>query len=97
MKRPRVGRPGVVLEQGTDGRWRTVRTRFVPRAQARSERVPRPPSFRFTAAGAEDDAAQLAELAVVVEVFGVLSRRFGAAPTALAVALLLTKKKKGKR
>lgn len=96
MKR-RARAPNVVLEQQPDGSWRTVRARIVPRAQARSERVPRPPSFRFTAAGAEDDAAQLAELAVIVELFGVAARRFGAAPAALAAALLLSSKKKGRR
>ena len=73
-----------------------MRARFVPRAQARSERVPRPPSFRFTAAGAED-AEQLAELAIIVELFGVAANRFGAAPAALAAALLLSSKKKGRK
>ena len=84
MKRPRAGQRGTVLEQGPDGRWRAVRARFVPRAQARSERVPRPPSFRFTAAGAED-AEQLAELAIIVELFGVAANRFGAAPAAYSM------------
>jgi hypothetical protein len=42
---------------------------------------------------------QLAELALVTELFGLAARRFGAAPAALAAAMLLstTKRKKGRK
>jgi len=48
-------RENVVWEPGARG-WRRVRARVPasPRSGRASERVPRPPSFRFAAAGAED-------------------------------------------
>lgn len=105
MKRARAG---LVWSQTTDGRWRAVRAAVPPRTRSvRSERAPRPPSFRFRAAGAEDRPpapAFVAELGDVVaaelagELVGALSHRIGAsaATTALVLGVLLTRKKRGR-
>ncbi len=102
MKRARAG---LVWMQDADGRWRAVRAAVPPRTRSvRSERAPRPPSYRFRAAGAEDNApapAFVAELRDVVaaelagELVGAISNRIGAstAATALVLGVLLTRKK----
>lgn len=94
----------VVLQQTPTG-WRAVRAAVPPRARSkRSERVPRPPSFRFTAAGREDSPSLVDELAGLDELrdvaalalglVGEISHRVGPATTALVVGLLLTRKRR---
>jgi hypothetical protein len=71
----------------------------------RSEGVPRPPSFRFTAAGAEDSPAVVDELRALnemrgvvelgAELLGVAQKKLGDGPALLLLFGLLTRK--GKR
>ena len=104
MKRPRFAQQRLVWLQTSEG-WRAVRAVVPPRTRSvRSERLPRPPSFRFTAAGAEDapsvvdELRGLAELRGVAElaldIVGTLSKRIGPEPTMLVVGYLLTRKRK---
>jgi hypothetical protein len=90
--------------QQTSRGWTKVRA-TVPRAHARSERVPRPPEHR-SVVGAEDaprsgdDLVQLAELYIAGQLAAELVRRLdvpkriGVVPTALLAWWLLSKGKR---
>lgn len=98
-------RRGPVVWQ-PDGRgWRRVRGRVPAEARSAhaSERVPRPPSFRFTAAGVEDSprASAVARPAELERLGGELARelarevvdRLGVLTTAVVVGVLLWRRK----
>lgn len=97
MSRLRGGHQRLVWQQTSRG-WQAVRA-HVPPHKHRSERVPRPPEH-WTASGDEDDQAhggdlvQLAELYVVGQLAGELSKRIGAVPTALLALWFLSKGKR---
>lgn len=100
MARPRLGHQRLVWQQTSRG-WQAVRAHVPPHAH-RSERVPRPPEHRFTASGDEGDERQahggdllqLAELYVVGQLAGELTKRIGAVPTALLALWFLSKGKR---